>query len=473
MSYTYWFKPLTEEVDVGWVDNVQSLQSVMTPDHPECVDPYEFPSLGSMLGNMGWEVVDTNYVDATNDDGWTRHVPVAGDYRVWKTTGESGDKVPGFLHVWVDSSLKLNVEACGYWSATSHTAKQVASRTGWTNAAMTLPATVGMWGDKDQIVLRVGTEVFACGHVPLRWANCAFKTVTTGALSVSASPVTVGVESVEGFAAGMNLQILSHDASLSGLCTDWVNVTAVDGTANTLTLASTALACAAGAHVGVCPLAFYHAYKAGSDLVYRWTHYKNVTGDTADESYGDPKAGSMYSVTDSMLDGRTNAFNLEPLAFHDKTYPGSAATHNGFILGVGDGRVLRYVTDQALDVTAGSVFSQNTVFAGSGTWAGPDTVVATLPSTDFSDFSVVVSKPGMAAKVGRIVLNDTSHMELSVEAAGLDDSDAVDFVVCRYAFREVSGLSARGLLLAANEGRHVAPLAEEATVGRLKRYFVI
>lgn len=454
MSYTYWYAPLRSDGGGGFETNsVGSATGFLG-------------GISSMMEAAGWDVYDTNFLD----DAEEAHVPVYNDYRVWVSRGESGDKVPGYLHMWFDVLLRPHFRACAYWSLTTHLPKNVASVTGWGGeASLAFPAVVDFWGDKDQVCIRIGNEIFVCGHVAHRWPNAAVQTTVTQSLAVTPNPVTITVASSDGFVVGHYYQILSHDPAQSGNCTDWVAVTNV--AEGSLTLGELNIACASGASIGVCPLAFYHAYLNTGALVPRWTHYRNVTGDTADESYCDPKLGSVY--IGSITDGRTGVYNLEPLSFHDKTYPGMVNSHYGFVLGMGDSRAMRMVSTSALTNLRDSVYTQNVLWAGEGI-AAADTIAASnsFAEGELVGKTVAVHVEGSFARVGVVTANTTVSLTLD-KTLCVADATAVDFIVCDYAYRDVAGVGGTGLLFLMNEGAEVPLFSSGYGDDYLRKLYVL
>lgn len=206
--------------------------------------------------------------------------------RVYKSNGESADRIYEYIRIYWNSANVINIQAYYLWSASTH-AGSAANTNTHSIATSETGSYLWMYGDKNLIfiICKVSTtyQSLGFGHVPKRfWTTL---TSLTGA-ATSGTAVVINVGNTTDFIINQYYQIVG--ANEEGR--DRVQVTAKTG--STLTIASLPRNYGSGSYIGQCPSTFgiiatsYTLYMTCSSVI-AGTSDTNISGAIAGQLVSD------------------------------------------------------------------------------------------------------------------------------------------------------------------------------------------
>jgi hypothetical protein len=183
--------------------------------------------------------------------GWTLHDDISSTKKVYKSNGESGDRIYEYIEIETNSGISF--KAHGYWNNSTHVGSCSAYNTNKVNTSY--PNHVSVFGDKNLVIVRnhgnssyYGSIYF--GHIPSR-----FYTTPLGTLSnneSSGTDVVVELDSVTGFKKSFTYMIFGA----AGEGRDNVLINDVNTGSNTITIANLPRNYNSGSKIGITPSTF-------------------------------------------------------------------------------------------------------------------------------------------------------------------------------------------------------------------------
>lgn len=352
--------------------------------------------------------------------GWTLHDDIAATNKVYKSNGEDGAKLYGYVRVYV--STYIYVESWTQWNATTHAGVGSGYLSNNFITGTNTTAYFGVYGNKDLIAAcahGVSNGLIVFGHLPTQVTTTPKAVLASNASS--GSDVTVTVDSTSGFGAGRYYIIVGQNYEGR----DRIQVKSITN-ATQMVITSLPRNYDTGAVISPFPLIFGHSAYASPQVIYLVVH-PDTSGTTA-------TTNSMTMVFSQIAYPQVALDTIHgPRYILAPLFAYLSGTLKSQILGVCNNGLFFFCFGSLLNDVVGVMTGGNIPVAGQATEAGGANTItcstAAWTVDAYQDWYVYISAGTGVGQIRKIASNTATVLTTNVNWTTAPDSTSVFKIV--------------------------------------------